>query len=233
MVFASGCTSFFGQVPREEVIDGLGLDLEQDGQAISTSATAINLESTKPKVKEEATKIKVIADRLITEKAPKAVAMKNHIQKLEKQIVEYSTAKERHLQNVFMWMIIIGIIGVVAGIAVVVVSKMALAEIGTAIALIGGCVSILGLGLYMFYWWIALIAMVGIGLTIIVVFIRFWKNTNMLNDFAQNIDDVQKLSDKTKNLVIKKQTKKQEIAKKQNLFENIFAQKNVENQADK
>lgn len=225
IIYFTGCTSFIGQVPRDEKIDGLNLDLAQDGESLKKSAVFINEKSKLPEVKREATKIQVVAERLVTEKSPKAEAMKDHIQSLEKQIAEYSTAKERYLQNMFLWMIIIGIIAVIAGIAVIVVSKMALAEIGTAISLVGGCISILGLGLYMFYWWIALIAMIGIGLTILIVFIRFWRSTNMLNDFAQNINDVKNLSENNKNLVVKKQLVIKRENEKANMFETLLGKK--------
>lgn len=227
-----GCSLFYGQVPRDELLSGLNLDLDKEGEQLQTAAAVIQSKSNDIDVQTESTKISEIGRRLIVEKHPKALAMEKHVQNLEKQVVANNTAKERKLQTIFLWMIILGIIGIVIGIAVIVVSKMALSGIGTAISLIGAGVSILGLGLYLFYWWIALIAMVGIAITAIGLFFWFWRNTNMLNDFAQNMDDIAKLSEKSKSLLVNKQYTKQQSLAKFNLFDQLFPKRTEPAPAD-
>jgi hypothetical protein len=129
-------------------------------------------------------------------------------------------------------MIIIGIIGIIAGFAIIALSKMALAEIGTAVLVLGGFVLTLGLGLWYFGYWIAIIGGVGIGITVITILFRFWRQSGLLNDFADNIDIsdkiMNKISDKSKKYVAKTKVKEEKSKVKENVFSNIFDNKQTE-----
>ena len=95
--------------------------------------------------------------------------MKTTIDSLKKQVAKLNSDKDNALNWIWTGMIIVGLVGVVLGIAIIIVSKMALAEVGTAIAVVGGCVAALGLAFYYFAIWLAYIGGIGLAITLVSV----------------------------------------------------------------
>jgi len=200
--FLAGCSML--SVPEmPEELNAANLKLNEDGAELHQYADIIDKASKTVVVKQTAAKVAMVGDRLL-KKDVTANAMKTTIDSLKKQVAKLNSDKDNALNWIWTGMIIVGLVGVVLGIAIIIVSKMALAEVGTAIAVVGGCVAALGLAFYYFAIWLAYIGGIGLAITLVSVIIMLWRKTGLVEEMGLNFGAIDKLSNRAQKLINKK-----------------------------
>ena len=225
VVFLCGCSSMY-TLRTDDELNGLNLGLESDAIKLKTSANIIDSESKQIKVKQEATKIFIVATDLI-KKDLTAKKIKEYTQSLEEQIQSLMNAKNLKIDNLFYLGIVTGALIFLAGVAFIIVCYAAgvpnLAGLALQITLFGGSVVLLS-GMAYYYFWLGITALgILVAVFIVMILLKIIKDNKSLlevvrtNEIFKNFNDPE--SKELANIVQSKGTKK--------LVNNIRKQDNL------
>ena len=225
VVLLCGCSSMY-TLRTDDELNGLNLGLESDAIKLKTSANIIDSESKQIKVKQEATKIFIVATDLI-KKDLTAKKIKEYTQSLEEQIQSLMNAKNLKIDNLFYLGIVTGALIFLAGVAFIIVCYAAgvpnLAGLALQITLFGGSVVLLS-GMAYYYFWLGITALgILVAVFIVMILLKIIKDNKSLlevvrtNEIFKNFNDPE--SKELANIVQSKGTKK--------LVNNIRKQDNL------
>ncbi|MCK9279221.1 MAG: hypothetical protein M0P71_01145 [Melioribacteraceae bacterium] len=194
----TGCSSLYTPIRTDDALSGMNLLLKEDSEKLKTSANIIDSTSKEVKVKQEATKVIMVANGL-ADKDIIAKKMKAYTEDLESKVEKLMNDKTKRVENFFYWGIIVGSVIFAGGIAFIIVCYAAgvpnLAGLALQLTLFGASIALFSGAAY-YYFWMAItgIAII-VGVFIILLIVKAIKDNKSLLEVVQTSEVYKNVKD--------------------------------------
>ena len=198
LMFFAGCTSMYTPVRTDEALSGMNLGLQEDSDKLKTSASIIDSVSKDIKVKQEATKVTMVADELAN-KDIVAKKMKAYTESLEGKVEKLMNDKRKRVDNFYYWGIILGSVIFAGGIAFIILCYAAgvpnLAGLALQITLFGASIALFS-GTAYYYFWLGITAIaVIVGVFIVLLIVKAVKDNKSLLEVVRTSEVYKNVKD--------------------------------------
>lgn len=184
-LFLGGCTTSWQPVSNQASAD---LALEKDADTVQRSAVNIDGMTDDRGIEAETVILKTVATSLYDKAAINKKTVE-YIDKIQKQLKAYEANEKRRVTTIFIMLLSVGVLSIVAGIAIIVFGSQAgMSSLGIQLIAMGAALS--GVAYVMIYFaWIALTIGLGVlGGGVIWLVYKYIKAGKALSDSSASSD---------------------------------------------